>query len=1240
MTMNGFKTAPDDLSEIIFHKHTEEDSISNLENITAIRIDLFPQIGEMQTLWLPRFAEGKFQFEKSEYNKLCEYIYFWAEKDSWYVCAIRPAHLIDLNGNPCHIIQLLKKQNLIKVRNVDQDYRIYIEAITEKNLLFHNYLLCSSQNILIGSSKESDIFYHTDLISEKHAVIFWEKSALLIKGYNNIDDIWINGKKYTNKTLELGDVIYFFGLTIIIGTGFLSVNDEIPGIKIKKEKIRVVYSSQSMGFQPTNMYDSENNKLFNRLPRKNIALIPQPIVVEAPPVSLNSNAIPLMLRMGGSMVMGGASALSGNYLMLLSSVLFPILTQKYSDKEKKQYEERRLEKYRNYLSEKKLEIEKEKEYEIKISKENYPDLNCVLTYATDGKKLWERRKTDEDFLCIRVGYGDVPLLAKIEYPDQHFNMEVDILEQEMYELVQKPYYLNDVPILVDFVQNFVCSIEGNKNLAFSFVKRIVMMMSVLHSYDEMKIIFLAEKEDMKDSLEFIKYIPHIWDDQRSIRFFASEPTEALQISELIKRQTESDIKKPRELKEILKQHPYYVVFALSKRIFDSMEILKELMQQEKNCGVSIITVFNDLPKECTLLLDLKSSGENSIIYLKETSRKDDTFRVDRFDEDLARQSMKCISNTYLKNITQIYSLPKMITFLEMYKAGKVEHLNVIKRWEENNPVKSLAVPIGVAVDGSLFYLDLHQKYQGPHGLIAGTTGSGKSEFLLTYILSMAINFHPDEVAFVLIDYKGGGLAGAFDDPVKKIHLPHLVGTITNLDGASIQRSLLSIQSELIRRQRIFNEAKRLSDEGTMDIYIYQKLYRNKVVSEPMPHLFIISDEFAELKQQQPDFMDQLISAARIGRSLGIHLILATQKPAGVVNDQIRSNTKFRICFKVQDKADSQDMLERPEAVELKDTGRFYLQVGYNEYFALGQSAWSGADYIPQDEVIVQQDESVQFIDSVGQSLAKVKPLMEYSAAEGTQLIAIIKMLTELSLKRNISVRQLWKPELKKKIDIMEINKGEYVEEKICGILGIIDDPENQEQYDLKYNFDQSQHLLIVGKTASGKTSLLQGILYLLSSLYTPKQLNYYILDYSSRMLKQFSKLPHCGAVLLEENVDELDYFFELINNIITNRKKIFLEMGVDNYQSAKEKIDIPLILIIIDNISGLGLTKKGEQYLYKLQSYLKSGINYGVKYIVTCSNLNDMSYRLRQEFGDRICLHMKDKYEYGDALNCQVVYPT
>ena len=159
-------------------------------------------------------------------------------------------------------------------------------------------------------------------------------------------------------------------------------------------------------------------------------------------------------------------------------------------------------------------------------------------------------------------------------------------------------------------------------------------------------------------------------------------------------------------------------------------------------------------------------------------------------------------------------------------------------------------------------------------MIAGTTGSGKSETIQSYILSLAVNFHPHDVAFLLIDYKGGGMANLFKD------LPHLLGTITNLDGAQSMRALaLSMRRSIVGR-RLFGQY------GVNHINQYQKKFKLGEATEPLPHLFLISDEFAELKVNQPDFIKELVSIARVGRSLGVHLILATQKPSGVVDDQI------------------------------------------------------------------------------------------------------------------------------------------------------------------------------------------------------------------------------------------------------------------------------------------------------------------------------------------------------------------
>ena len=200
------------------------------------------------------------------------------------------------------------------------------------------------------------------------------------------------------------------------------------------------------------------------------------------------------------------------------------------------------------------------------------------------------------------------------------------------------------------------------------------------------------------------------------------------------------------------------------------------------------------------------------------------------------------------------------------------------------------------------------------------------------MLSLAVNYSPDDIGFFIIDYKGGGMANLFDG------LPHMVGQISNLSGNQVRRAMISIKSENRRRQRVFTE------HGVNNINLYTKLYKNGEASLPVPHLFIIIDEFAELKREEPEFMKELISVAQVGRSLGVHMILATQKPSGTVDDNIWSNSKFRLCLRVQDRQDSNDMLHKPDAAYITQAGRCYLQVGNDEVYELFQSGYSGAAY--------------------------------------------------------------------------------------------------------------------------------------------------------------------------------------------------------------------------------------------------------------------------------------------------------
>lgn len=1205
----------------------QENSLKK-EEYDYIHAVLFSTNEEKKDLWISPALGGIFRFSDSIREQFLSIV---SVDGKWFVACEKKAYFRDLPLEQS-IKTPVVDANLLTISNDGKIYYLFTEMISKHQMIYRNYEIIQNTELRIGSFSDSDIYYDSPYISGIHASIRCVGRRQILQCYDQKYGIYVNGIASMQSELKAGDVVSIMGLSFVVGPNIISVRD-IPGTIIVNLEV-----SQKYGVSPEDpLRPSKSTRFFNRLPRKKIELPEQNIYVEGPPMSMDQKQLPLVLRMGSSMVMGGTAALAGNFTSLISSVMFPVLNAKLTDKQKQEYEQLRKEKYMEYLDTKDEEIRRACRREKKFLNLKYPDIQEVVMVADKRIHLWERRPQDSDFLQLRLGTGTRALSASIEYPPRRFTLQTDALEEKMYSLVERPYDLHEVPIVLPLADTQVCGLRGQRDYVIELICQMVMQIAVFHSYDEVKVVLFLKAEELEMLPDF-SYLPHIWDNQRTIRFVATNEAAASKIGEYLKDHIEGEKSKETELQKVIKNRPYYVIFALDKKLFENHEAVKSILQSDDICGVSIITAYDELPKEAQKVITLEAEEEGICTTMTADGGEDVKFQMDYCDAKEYLKATRVLSNIRLKADERIMELPKTLTFLEMFQVGRVEQLNSLKRWKENNPIQSLAVPVGVGVDGSLLTLDLHEKGQGPHGLVAGMTGSGKSEFILTYILSLAINYHPDEVAFVLIDYKGGGLAGAFENLQTGIRLPHLVGTITNLDGSSIQRSLTSLESELIRRQKIFSETKNMVNEGTMDIYTYQKLYRNHLVTEPVPHLFIISDEFAELKQQQPEFMSKLVSAARIGRSLGVHLILATQKPSGVVDDQIRSNTKFRVCLRVQERSDSMDMLKRPDAAELTDTGRFYLQVGYNEYFALGQSAWCGADYEPQETAVVQTDDAIEILDATGQTIAKAKREVRRQTSGKKQIVAIVEYLSELAHTNGIQTRQLWEQELPKKLDLNELQVNAAEEKTTTVFLGKVDDPERQTQFHLKLDMETCGSIMVVGEAGSGKTTMLQNILYQLVQRLSPQELSLYILDYSSRMMKLLKPLPHCGAVLQEEDSDMLDEFFKLINSLVAQRKRLFSELEVDSFEAARKLKPLPLVLVVIDNYAGMLNSKNGEKHSYQLQSYLKNSANYGIKYIISCSHLNEISSRVRQELETRLCLHMKDRYDYGDALGCKVTY--
>lgn len=1200
-------------------------------------------VKSISSITLPEKVRGKF-YLKSEDGT---YVFsIEAVEERWLLKSNGDQSFYDDNG-------ILQKEIWLCPMQVypisEDDAVLYVEPDTLNRKQYSKTRLFQEEEITIGRNQGNTIVYNNSFVSNIHAVITWVDGKWIVSDYHSKNGTFLNGRAIDEEILQYGDVIYLMGLKIVFGKNFLALNNPDGKVEIKNEKENLTIPMQAKKTDRKILDFSE--ECFFQSPRFKRDIPERKIKIDAPPGNDMKDDTPMALVLGPSVTMGLASMTSGIFTinnalnngqtssaissgimcgsMLLGCILWPVLSRSFERNRKKKKEALRQQKYGEYLKEKEREIQEICSEEQEILRENFRTADDYIERIQQKKRnLWERSTNHNDFLQFRIGFGDLPFMSEIVYPENVFSIEEDNLKDAMYRICEQPHTLKNVPIVISLFDEYCSGIIGEKNSIRNLAIQIIIQIISSYSYEDVKLVFLLEEDD-KQLYDFVKWLPHTWTDDRELRMIAANLEDLKHVAAVMGKEIESRLDLTDAEQE--EQHPYYILFSFNRRLETHMDLLERVREKKKNIGFSTVSIYeriSDLPKECTMVAEL--SGDSGKLYSqKDLSGKQTVFRMDgKIDCDLHQLGVK-LANIPLAVKEGTYQLPSVLTFLQMFGAGKIEHLNSLVRWKENNPVKSLETPIGVDTFGELFQLDLHQNAHGPHGLVAGMTGSGKSEFIMTYILSLAVNFHPDEVAFVLIDYKGGGMAKSFAD------LPHTAGIITNLDGAAINRSLASIESELKYREEIFAEVGLREGISNLDIYKYQRLYRENVVTIPMPHLFIISDEFAELKTQQPEFMTQLVSAARIGRSLGVHLILATQKPSGVVDDQIWSNSRFRICLKVQEKADSMDMLKRHEAAELKDTGRFYLQVGYNELFKMGQSAWAGALYDPQDKVEEEKDDGIQVIDTTGNVLKSVALDRRKTFGKPTkQLDAIVRYLKKIAEEENIHVKALWLEPMAEVILLRELYTKYNVDRKepylLHPVIGEYDKPTSQKEKRglLRLPLTENGNALIYGAAGSGKEQFLTTMIYSLLEEHTAEQVNLYLLDFGSETLQAFAQAPQVGDVVFSTEREKIANLFKMLQIILNDRKKVLTNYGGGFWEYEQEtEHPLPSIVVVINNYAVFSETYEDMEDI--LTYFTREGMKYGIYFVVTAIALNDVRIRLRNNFSQQLVMNMNDETDYA-----------
>lgn len=1064
-----------------------------------------------------------------------------------------------------------------------------------------------STNLSIGTSANCNVVLKSSFVKSDYIELTRQRDGFEARIQNSTYGLYHNGKK-TGTMVRIANGDFFS-----ISDYFFYYKDGQLWTEIRPD---IVVNSLHFIDKPVlNNYPrfNRNTRIKSLVEGGKIEILDPPPPLQKPKGNIILSLLPSLI-----MVVAGLAMSMLSPFMLISSgigVVTGIIGLLQGNKDFKKLSAERIIKYNSYIENKKREIEQCRIEECKILEEIYISPEVVQhNFSTFSSQLFDRDKKDADFLTVRLGTGLVEAKREINYK-KHEKLEVEDELQQIPEQICNQYkYLHNAPIVCDFKNlNAVC-VVGEFNYRFEIFKNLVIDLSARHYYSDVKMIFVAD-ESNREKLHWLRFIPHVFNDDLGIRnIVCNGESKNIVFEYLYKILTQR-----KQTKEF---DTNIVAFFFNECGFKSHPISK-FIDDAKELGVTFVFFeenMSDVPLGCNYIIEIKDAQNASLINTTD-KRNACNFLYPNISTAHAENIVNLLAPVYTEEISLEGTLTKNISLFELLNILAVDDIDLESNWNTSQVFKSMSAPLGVSKSG-IVSLDLHDKAHGPHGLVAGTTGSGKSEILQTYILAMSTLFHPYEVSFVIIDFKGGGMVNQF----KK--LPHLLGAITNIDGKEIDRSLKSIKAELQKRQRLFADA----DVNHIDKYI--RKFQSGEVNIPLPHLIIIVDEFAELKAEQPEFMKELISAARIGRSLGVHLILATQKPSGQVDDQIWSNSKFKLCLKVQSQEDSNEVIKSPLAAEIKEPGRAYLQVGNNEIFELFQSAYSGAPEKAENENI-KEFSIFSFNDSGKKVPVYVQKKKKASEQNLTQLEAIVKYVSSYCSNRNIeklpNICLPPLPDLLLQPDIYDGNK------KMVDI-GLFDDPDNQIQAPTYVDL-QNKNTLIIGSSQFGKTNLLQSIIKNISKQTTPKESVFYILDFGSMVLKNFEKLNHVGGVVTSSEDEKLKNLFKLLFEEISIRKEKLLSVGVSSFASYVEAgyTDLPHIYLIVDNITALL-----ELYLSdddSLLSIAREGISVGISTIVANNQTAGIGYRYLSNFSNKIVLYCNDSAEYTNIFDHVSIRP-
>ena len=894
---------------------------------------------------------------------------------------------------------------------------------------------------------------------------------------------------------------------------------------------------------------------------------------------------------------------------------------------------------------------------------HHPDPSSLPSLAEERSRIWEHGTADDNFLHVRYGVCAQPLSLELVPPESAPIDQVDpAAASALHRLLVVHRLQPDLPASIDLRAFDRVEICGPEDPARSLARAMICSATTFHSPEHLVLAVLSSEQNLAH-WDWVKWLPHALSGRTSdavgpMRMVSTNLTDlaALLPPDLTDR--------PRFGADERPATPHILLVIDGAALPPGNHVIPP-------DGLHGVTVL-DLPARWDELED----STRLRLQFDDAPAADGRFPVSalRLREETIRgradQCALATAEAFARRLTPLHMVAAGATepttgeisgptdFMELLSLGDVRKLDPQAAWRPRPARDRLRVPIGLGEGGAVIHLDIKESAQqgmGPHGLVIGATGSGKSEFLRTLVLGLAMTHSPEQLNMVLVDFKGGATFAGMSE------MPHVSAVITNLSQelTLVDRMQDALSGEMVRRQELLREAGNFAS-----IRDYEKARANGDDLAPMPSLFIVVDEFSEMLSAKPEFIDLFVAIGRLGRSLGLHLLLASQRLEEGRLRGLESHLSYRVGLRTFSAGESRSVLGVPDAYELPAVpGLGYLKPDQSTLLRFKAAYVSGP---PSGRARVRRDEGghlqgiLPFTISEVHTLESNEPEPEVvPEPQQDDQETLLDIAVQHMLGHGPAAHQVWLPPLDVP-DTLDELMGDLTEDPELGLvspqwrglgglvvpLGTVDRPREQRRDTLTVNLSgASGHIAVIGGPRSGKSTLLRTIVTSMSLTTTPQETQFFVLDFGGGTFSPLAKLPHVAGVGTRSEPDVVRRILAEVSGVVDRREAYFRANGIDSIETyrsrrASGRADDGYgdVFLVVDGWSTL--RADFDDIEMELQQLATRGLTFGLHIVAGAARWADFRAAMRDMFGTRLELRLGDPMDSEIDRKVATLVPT